>query len=459
MQPHEAVSALTFMDLSNLLPPVSRALGGGRAEPGRRLVLGVADAVKPAVIAASARDAQGPVLVVVARALRARDLVDELAAWLGADAARVRLFPERDTLPYERAAEDPWEVRERLDVIARLSSGGRPIVVACVEAVAQRTLSPKAAAESVSTLSAGMRLTPDDLLRRLHASGYEVAPLVEAPGQAARRGGIIDLFPPSSARPIRVEFFGGQVESIREFDPDTQRSQGRLDTATVGRAYEFSPDPAAAARLRDLLDFSRCSDDVRERITEGLDALADGDVKRAPPFLASLLSPFSLLDHLPAGSTVVLDEPLDLSRALDEYVAETATMRIEREMRGELPSGLPPAQANWHDLQPSLERHALLELARFATEESGAARPPFSAAAGYGGRVRVLARDLGEAIRGPSAASVVIVSQQASRLATILGDEGLPLRSVDARIDEPDPGLVQLVRGSLPHGWRLAGAR
>jgi hypothetical protein len=136
--------------------------------------------------------------------------------------------------------------------------------------------------------------------------------------------------------------------------------------------------------------------------------------------LSVLLSPYSLLDHLPEGSTVILDEPGELSRALDEYVGETATMRIEREARGELPIGLPPAQANWHDLQPLLERHALVELSRFATDDSGATRPQFSMAPAYGGRVRVLARTWRSdpPSRGGELAGVVIVSQQASRLAT-----------------------------------------
>src|SRR5690606_9597281 len=110
-------------------------------------------------------------------------------AWLGpAEAARVRLYPQRDILPYERAADDPWDVQTRLETTSAIHAGERVIVVASAESVAQRTLSPAAAKDALGRVSVNDRLTPDELARRLIASGYEMAPLVEAPGQVARRG-------------------------------------------------------------------------------------------------------------------------------------------------------------------------------------------------------------------------------------------------------------------------------
>jgi len=449
------------MDLSSLLPPVRAAVGAFAVSAARPVRIGVGDAAKLALMAALASDATGPVLVLVPRALRARDLVEELGAWLGPDAGRLKLYPERDSLPYERSIEDPWEVRQRLDVIHDLSSAARPVVVACVEAVAQRTLSPEAARSALSSIAVGDRIGPAALLRRLQSSGFEVATLVETPGQAARRGGIVDVFPPQAQQPVRIEFLGDTVESIRWFDPETQRSGGpSADNAwprsvAIGTALEFSPDASEARRLLHVLDFSACQEHTARSIRDGLEAIAEGDLPSAPGFLLSLLSPHTLLDHLPAETMVILDEPQDLARALDEYVAETASMRIEREVRGELPIGLPPAQANWADLQPALGRHGRVHLERFATEEAGALRPPFGAAPGYGGRVRLLARDLTEAVRRGE--SFVIASQQASRLATVLADEGVAPRAVEAAVAPPEPGLVQVVRGSVPHGWRLNG--
>ncbi len=451
------------MDLSAILAPIVSELGQPRAEPGRPLRIGVGDMAKPVLIAAALRDAEGPALVVVPRTSRAQDLFEELSVWLGEDGRRVRLYPQRDILPYERAAEDPWDTRARLEALAALGAGERVIVVASVEAMAQRALSPESARSALWTLSVGDRLSPEDLLRRLVATGYEVVPLVEAPGQAARRGGIVDVLPPQADQPARVEFYGSQVESMRAFDAETQRSKERIYTLDLGLAREFTPDPGLADALLSSLDFRACQEETAERLREELEAISRGESLPARSFLPALLSRHTLLDHLPAGATLVLDEPQDLSRALDEYVAETATMRIEHEARGDLPIGLPAAQANWTDLQSKMTSLAVLELSRFATEEApveslpapGALRPPFGAPPGFGGRVRILARDLGAELRAGAAA--VIVSQQAGRLASILADEGLSVRQADGQPLAVEPGVVLLQKGSLAHGWVFRG--
>ena len=444
------------MDLSSLLKPVQASLD--EARPGSRI--GVGDAARSAVIAAVAAREGGPVLIIVPKAARVPDLAEELGAWLGPDAKRrIRIYPQRDALPYERVAEDPWDVRTRLEAISALHARENDLIVASVEAVAQRSLSPEAARAAVSRLSVGDRIEPEEFLRGLQASGFEIVNLVEAPGQAARRGGIVDVFPPQASTPARIEFFGPEVESIREFDVDSQRSRERIETIGLGAASEVSPDAGMAAGLLRGLDFSACDEETEERLREELENLARGVLPLGPAFLPALLSPYSLLDHLPEGTTVLLDEPMDLSRALDEYVAETATMRIERESRGQLPVGLPAAQANWSDLQPQLEDCGAIELSRFATTDApiplpnaspDTLRPPFTAPPGFGGRVRALAAELGDISHRRE--SIVIVSQQASRLNTLLRDEGLPVSLVE---DAPDliPGAIQLLRGSLQHGW------
>jgi transcription-repair coupling factor (superfamily II helicase) len=440
------------MDLSALLGPIRNSLAGVTPAAGEVARIGVSDAAKPATIAALARDAEGPLLVAVPRASKAQDLYEELASWLGGDdAGRLRLYPQRDVLPYERVADDPWDVRARLDATSLLHGDTRPIIVASIDAIAQRTLAPEAAAGSVSSLSVNDRSNPDDLLRRLQASGFDIVTLVEAPGQAARRGGIVDVFPPQADAPARIEFFGPTVESIRVFDPATQRSSERIAGVKIGVASEFSPNAQLAAGLLEALDFTTGDEDGIEQLREELVMLSNGQLPPGPSFLPALLSPHSLLDHVGANGTVVLDERVDLARALDEYVSETATMRIEREARGQLPSGLPPAQANWTELQEKLRRKRVIELQRFATEEAGAVHPPFGAAGGYGGRIRVLARDVLDASRRGEA--VVIVSQQAQRLTSLLADEGVGVRVVRDRVEAPEPGLVQMLRGSLTHGW------
>ena len=93
-------------------------------------------------------------------------------------------------------------------------------------------------------------------------AGYTLGPLVEAPGEAARRGGILDVFPPTEALPLRIELFGDEVESIRRFDPETQRTVERLAQALVGPAREWFPDRHA---LLDLAGRPRWRHECGER--------------------------------------------------------------------------------------------------------------------------------------------------------------------------------------------------
>src|SRR5690606_6974175 len=194
------------------------------------------------------------------------DLYEELAFWLGPQhGRRLRLYPQRDILPYERALDDPWDVRARLETIAALHNPDPelpPIVVASVEAVAQHTLSPQVAEAALTTLRVGDRIQPGELLRRLQATGYEIVSLVELPGQAARRGGILDVYPPQAEAPVRIEFFGPEVDSIRTFDIDTLRSKERVPSVDLGVASDFSPDAALAGELLDTLDFGACDEET-----------------------------------------------------------------------------------------------------------------------------------------------------------------------------------------------------
>lgn len=117
------------MDLSNLLQPIVDSLAtprppAKRRQP-RRTLVGAGDNAKPAVIAALARDATTPTLVVVPKSSRIGDLYEELSFWLGPEhARRLRQYPQRDILPYERAPDDPWDIRARLETISALHTSG-----------------------------------------------------------------------------------------------------------------------------------------------------------------------------------------------------------------------------------------------------------------------------------------------------------------------------------------------
>src|SRR5690606_36185961 len=102
------------------------------------------------------------------------------------------------------------------------------VIVAPVKALTQPTLTPEEHRYASVTLQRGDEISPDELVTRLIHLGYRTAPTVEEPGEINRRGGILDIFPPGDDMPLRIEFFGDEVDSLRRFDPVTQRSEAQV---------------------------------------------------------------------------------------------------------------------------------------------------------------------------------------------------------------------------------------
>ncbi len=445
------------MNLSGLLTQIeattslARLIETARQAP-LRLTVGVPDSAKAATVAALARPAEAPLLVVVPREARAEELVEELAAWLGSEVG-VLAFPERDALPYERLAPDPDAVRQRLLVISGLAAGTRCVVVASAAALAQRTLSPEDIAASARTLEAGARLDPDGFLAELSALGYAIEPVVERQGQASRRGGIIDVFPALAEAPLRIELLGRQIESLRRFDPATQRSVGPVERELLTPSREFVVRPRGkAAELLAGLDLSRCTKEARARWEEEAALLRDGAGFAADHFYVPFLAPATLLDHIPPGAAVIVEEESETATALEEAEREAEAVRRELEERGEIPRGLPLPQTAWRELRTALQgREVVLRLSRWASgEEAESLRLPFSPAIAYGGQLRRLVSEATSHLRRGSA--IAVVSQQAQRLAELFQEQGVEARLTAA--PAPGGGLA-LVQGALPAGWQL----
>ncbi len=448
------------MDISGLLPTIEQAPGfrdlrERLAAPTSREVAGLADAAKPAALAALISTESGPSLVVTGRASRAQQLAEELAAWLG-EGRRVLLFPERDVLPFERLSPDPETVRERLSALSALDAGERCLIVASAHAVAQRTLAPSDVRGAVQTLTTGQSLDMEDLVVELDRLGYVSAPIVELTGEFSRRGGIVDVFPPTADDPLRIEFFGDEIESLRHFSVATQRTTQTIDEAQIGPAQEIALASAQPAlELLARLNYKHVSDEVRARFEEDVAYLQSDLAFPNRDFYVPFLAPATLLDHLPSNGLLIIDEVSDLQAAVDEAQEDATTSRAELEGQGQIPRGLPQPIEDWPALSARIEKAArVLTLARWAMEgETKVVRLPFTAAPAYGGQLRKL---VDEAIAGLEAGNrTVIVSQQADRIAELFEEQGQPVAVLAHLPDEPP--LLSLVHGSLSEGWNLAG--
>ena len=195
---------------------------------------------RPAYIAALWLHRQAPLLVITPRSEDARRLHDQLLTYLG-EHQPVYLLPEPEVLPYERLAVDAHTSNQRLAALAALAASGlrnngnsasTPLVVTSVGAALHKTLSLGIMAGTnvgpgqpdPYRVRVGERISVNGLLTQWVALGYRNEPLVEAPGGFSHRGGIIDVYPPHAELPYRIELWDDEIDTIRTFDPYTQRS-------------------------------------------------------------------------------------------------------------------------------------------------------------------------------------------------------------------------------------------
>jgi transcription-repair coupling factor (superfamily II helicase) len=241
--------------------------------------------------------------LVIARDVRELDqLRAELGFFLG-DESRIHVLPDWEVLPYDIFSPHPDIISERLAALAELPTLKSAVLLAAADTIGQR-LAPRGYVEGRTfNLAVGDRLPIEPLRARLVESGYASVSQVTAPGEFALRGSLFDVFPMGAKTPLRVDLFDDEIEAIREFDPDTQRSGAVLKQVRMlpGREMPLDADSVKAFRLRYRKRFE--GDPTRSVIYRGV---SDGI---APPGIEFYLPLFfdstdTLLDYLPPDTVV-----------------------------------------------------------------------------------------------------------------------------------------------------------
>jgi transcription-repair coupling factor (superfamily II helicase) len=257
------------------------------------------------------------VLYLVAHGEAFEEARDDLEYFRGA--GETFAFPEPDSLPYDPASPHPSITAQRLETLGRLAAAraaGAPcpgVVLATVRGLLQRVPAPARLGRALLALAVGEDLAPAALIERLGFMGYERMPEVESVGQFARRGGILDIYPVGENDPLRLEFDGDTLASLRRFDAGTQRSIEQLAKATVLPRYEVVIDPEEAGTIAARLRAAREERPAGERAA----GRAEGQAAVGPLFHDGMErfaghydpEPGSLLDYLPEDALIVLDDP------------------------------------------------------------------------------------------------------------------------------------------------------
>ena len=259
------------LEQSSAFDRVRRHLG---LATGRRRVSGLTATARALYIPLFARAAKEPVIVVVPDNKAAEAL--ELALRSGCeltgaiDPKRVLRLPAHDVLPFENLSPHPDIQEQRAAVLWKFVTGAASIVVVPVESVALRLFPRSYYTGLALKLERGEEVDIGMLIDHLASVGYTQVDLVEMPGQFARRGGILDVYSPEADRPIRVDFFGDEIESMRKFDPETQRSSTALDEALLLPLAEIPASEKLLAAVHARLSRKRIedADDEEESIAE-----------------------------------------------------------------------------------------------------------------------------------------------------------------------------------------------
>ncbi len=403
-------------------------------------IRGIAGSAGALFLAGLARSLQRPFAVIAPDLDRAEAWRDDLEFLLGE--GTVVYLPPHDVVPWSSQVATGPVRDDRMTAMLRLGDPNPPIAVLPAVSLYRLAPDPASVRSRAVTLAPGIDVAPEALAQQLVFGGYRPVGEVGEVGEMSRRGGLLDVFAPGMAYPVRIEFDGDQVASLRTFDVSTQRSIAPVPSTRVAPAREVLYPESAEERRNALERIERDLEGnrIRELVHEGV--YFEGVEWMAPRFGI----PFgSILEYLPDGATIWVDEPEAVERELE--AAEREAGRIEPEARARSPH-LPrreelfdaPAKALARlDRFRRMESRVTTTAADRASAISFDSRPQPS----FGRKLDLLRGEL-RRLSDLGYERVIVCDNrgQAERLEEILGD-----------------GLVSVDVGSLNSGFVLPAAR
>ena len=410
--------------------------------------------------------AQRPVVVVCADETEGQKLARDLGAFAGVS---VPVLGPRDFIFHNAASVSrQWEHR-RLALMRELSEGKHPFLVAAVEGLLQRTIPPETLRACCRELKVGSVCDLNELAEGLDAAGYVRCEQVEGVGQFALRGGILDVFSPGMAQPVRAEFFGDEVDAMGVFDPATQRRTENLEAALLLPAAEVLPQlaPGGPTKLKGRLSklaakaLQSGNKALAQTLEQDGEAISQGRTFPALDRYLALIYPdlATAADYLPHDACVVFDQcarVADRAKSYQWQLEEDVKSLLEQ---GELDGSCGELARTFPQLLSRLEDWPVVYLDSFTTSSyptppktllsiTAKQLPPFLAS------LETAVQDLAH-YQNSGFAALVLVSgeQRAIDLQTLLREQKIKA-SVDFQLKAlPQPGQIIITVGGLSSGF------
>ncbi|WEG12727.1 transcription-repair coupling factor [Pullulanibacillus sp. KACC 23026] len=455
-----------FSDHLNDLKAVSEGLSAGMKQ---QVVYGLVGSAKSLWIHSLYQSQQETVVVVSNNLFQAQKLYEDLVEIHGEK--EVFLYPANDLIAAEMSISSPELLASRLEVLNHFSRGNKGIIVVPIAGLKRFLSPPKLWAKSLLSFEMGQTRDIDELNRQLIAMGYDREDMVGSPGEYSIRGGIVDIYPLTEAHPIRIEFFDDEVDSLRYFDSDTQRSIEKLQSITIGPAKELLLYPehyenasvALETKLAATLKVVK-KQAVKEALVEGvgqeISRLKEGMSFPGMAKYASLFyeSPSTLLNYIGSKAVVVVDEISrihEMAEQLDQEEAEWVTTLIEK---GEAVADL-SLSLSWEEVE-TFAHHPCLYLSLFLRHHPNIQPQNILSVSSrtmqsFHGQIPVLKNECTRWQKGHYA--VVFLAEtvdRAKRVESVLADYGIKADFVDEKT-YPKPGELQIMVGSVSNGFEL----
>jgi transcription-repair coupling factor (superfamily II helicase) len=413
----------------NAFEEIVRVIRAGESLPN----LGLPRAARLPILAALHQTLRVPMLLITDRTDFALTLADELPLW--SDGRNQLFFPEPNPLFYENA---PWGLttrRDRLLALITLASHQipgapkseiAPIIIAPARAIMARTLPRRDFVKATRTIKVGQIIQPDGLVRSWVDLGYQAVNTVVAAGQFARRGGILDIWPADTAHPTRLEFFGDEIDTLRYFNPSTQRTVEAHERLLIPPAREFLLKDGTSIELQPGVELSEFH----------------------IPYLHP--TPASILDYLPKKALIFIDNEIAFQEIINEVEEQAVSLRQDNIEDGMIPEDFPIPYLTWDQIQDSLPTNRTIILGPAGevdeeAEKSTQLARQFSPNPRWGGQLRTVLDYLAQiASQGEK---IVIVSRQTKRLEELWEGYYKPVST--------DSLAPSFVTGSLADGWVL----
>ena len=430
-------------------------------------VAGLSGVHKCAVISTLCQGAGCRALVIAGDEAEAQRFGQDLAAM----GMRPVQYPLRDFNFRDTAVASHEYEQQRIQALTQLQNGTADCVVACIDAALQYTLGPGELSARLFTVESGGALSPEELLSALVSCGYTREDQIEGPGQFSHRGGIVDFFSPSAQGPVRVEFWGDEVDSVSFFDPATQRRTDPVDRVDLAPCVEVLPkSPAGLIKKIEKTASSlrgRRAPKAREVLAAEVQKLKDGLALGSMDKFISLVydRPATLFDYFPPeGSLLFFSEGNKLKERMRTTLwqwGEDVKAYLEE---GLLCKGLDMFTETWEYALARAEQAPSLFLDVFAR---GTYEVPTRTLVNmtarqfpvWGGGVQLLADDL-HALLGQKRACVVLAGTRRAgeALAQDMKQAGLPASYVDSP-STCQRGTVTVTEGGLSAGFDLPDAQ